>query len=358
MKTIALRTATLVAALALPLAARADHGPGTSGGGGTTQSAETLKPRHWAADLRLDFADFENVSDRNILGRAEKSGGHFDALDQSYLSSVALTYGVLENFHLGLSIGYYHADGAREGGGHHDEAEAGHAHAEPAHAEHGGEAHEHAEAEGGEHAHGAEEEEAEIERFNPDGLTDLWLTGKYRFYRGPAGQGAVFGGVKFPTGRHDVRTNTGDPVEPSATAGSGSWDGMLGLAYSTFLTRRFTFDVSAQYTLRTEHDDFKIGDRFDAGMAVAYRFSDDLERFPQFSVFAETNVRHLQKSEESGERDPNTGGTALFIGGGLRARFSPHAALTISPSFPVLQDLNGEQLETTFRLVTALSFSF
>jgi hypothetical protein len=84
-----------------------------------------------------------------------------------------------------------------------------------------------------------------------------------RFYRGPIGSFAVFGGVKFPTGRFDVENSEGERVEPSATAGSGSYDGMLGLAYSRFLTSRLTLDASAQYTLRTEAE--LAGDRIDVG---------------------------------------------------------------------------------------------
>src|SRR5258708_29491856 len=97
---------------------------------------------------------------------------------------------------------------------------------------------------------------------------------------------------------------------------------MLGLACSRFLTSRFTFDASAQYTLRSEANDFKLGDRIDAGTAFAYRFTGDIQKFPQWSAFAEANVRHLFKSEDNGVRDPNTGGTALFLTPGVRVGFT------------------------------------
>src|SRR5262249_49634502 len=140
--------------------------------------------------------------------------------------------------------------------------------------------------------------DTEIATFDPDGLTDLWLTGKYRFYRGPLGSVAVFGGAKFPTGHDDVKNSAGERVETSSTARSGSYDGMLGLAYSRFLTARVTFDTSFQYTFRTEANGFRLGARIDGGMAVAYRFTEDIKRYPQVSAFAEANVRFLYKSEE------------------------------------------------------------
>jgi hypothetical protein len=117
-------------------------------------------------------------------------------------------------------------------------------------------------------------------------------------------------------------------------------------------------DVAAQYTIRGEHDDFRLGDRIDAGIAVAYRIIEDIEAKFQPSAFVELNFRHLFKSEEEGEDDPNTGGSALFITPGVRARFGPYAGLTIAAPIPVMQDLNGEQLETDFKLLAELNFEF
>ena len=119
-----------------------------------------------------------------------------------------------------------------------------------------------------------------------------------------------------------------------------------------------TFDVSGQYTLRTERDRFKLGDRIDAGVAFAYRFTEDIQKFPQVSAFAEANVRHLFKSEEDGHRAPNTGGTALFLTPGLRASFTPNLSFTVSSPLPVVQDLNGTQLKTEYKINGALTFSF
>lgn len=299
----------------------ADHGPGTSGGGAFTQSAETLKPGKFSIDLRLDYTEFQNLSQQEIQDRAAKAGS-IDLLDRSFLETVSVSYGVVENFQVGLSIGYYHAIHAREA--QFDEGSG----------------------------------ETEIATFDPDGVTDLWLTGRYRFYRGPVGQFAVFGGVKFPTGRHHAFNSNRERVEPSATAGSGSFDGALGLAFSRYLTSRLTVDVSSQYTLRSEHDNFRLGDRIDAGVAFAYRFTEDIQKFPQFSVFAETNFRYLFKSEDAGERDPNTGGSTLFLSPGFRVGFCPNASFTVGPQFPVLQKLNGEQLKTDYKINGALTLSF
>jgi hypothetical protein len=309
----------MAAVVNAPVGLLADHGPGTSGGGASTQSGETLKPGKFSIDLRTDYTEFEDLSPAQIEAKAARAGG-FDLLDRSFLSTVSLSYGIIENLQVGLTLGYYLAVNARE-----------------------------AEFDG---------VDTEILTFDPDGLTDLWLTGKYRFYRGPAGSLAAIGGVKFPTGKFDVKNSEGERVEPSATAGSGSYDGMAGAAYSRFLTPRFTVDASSQYTVRTEADDFRLGDRIDAGVALAYRLTQDIQKFPQFGVFGEANYRYLFKSEEDGEKDPNTGGSALFLTPGIRAGFTRNISFTVSAPLPVWQDLNGTQLKTSYKINGALTFTF
>lgn len=314
-------TVALGAALATVNTAHADHGPGTSGGGASTQSGETLKPGKFSVELRTDYTEFEDLSATQIAAKAAKAGS-FDLLDRSFLSTISVGYGVAENFQVGLAIGYYNAVSAREA-----EFDSGTG-------------------------------ESEIATFDPDGLTDMWLTGKYRFYRGPLGSIAALGGVKFPTGKFDVKNSAGERVEPSATAGSGSYDGMLGLAYSRFLTSQLTFDTSAQYTFRTEADDFKLGDRIDAGVAFAYRFTKDIEKFPQVSAFAEANVRYLFKSDDDGASDSNTGGTVLFLTPGVRVAFTKSLSFTVSAPLPVVQELNGTQLKTSYKVNGGLTLSF
>jgi hypothetical protein len=298
---------SLVISLVAIHTASADHGPGTSGSGFITFSAETLKPGQFSSSFQLDWTEFDSPG-----GKPEE----VDLLDRSFLSTFNVSYGIMENFQLGLTYGYFASEGNREF------------------------------------------ENGDEVTFDPDGFTDLWLTGKYRFYQGPAGQFALLGGIKAPTGDSSITNSEGEPVEPSATAGTGAWDGLAGFAYTVPLTAAVTLDASAIYTFRGEAHDYRLGDRLDLGSSLAWRVCGDAATYPQVSLVAEATLRHVQMSEEDGADDEATGGTVLFISPGVKVSFSERLAASVGVQFPVVQNLNGDQLETDFRLITGISYTF
>jgi hypothetical protein len=304
---------------AITSAARANHGPGTSGGGSATVSGETLPQGRFDLSLREDYTNFQNISVSGAQRRAARSGG-FDALQESYLTSFNIAYGITDDFQLGATIGYYKGNSFID----------------------------------------AEVEDGEIESSSadPTGLTDLTLSIKYRVLQGKPGNLSVIAGIIIPTGRDDVVLGNGESLEPSSQPGTGAWGYQLGVAYSRYLTPKITLDASAVYTLRTEHDDFEVGDRLDLGVAVAYRLTDSIRQFPNVSVFGEVNGVWLGKDEGGGETNDNSGGWTVYLTPGARVRFSETVAFTIAPSFPILQEQNGDQIETQFKLAATLSFSF
>jgi hypothetical protein len=315
---------TIVILSLLPPRLSADHGPGTSGGGVSTQSGETLKPGKVSLDLRWDYTQFESLSRAEIENHAFDVGGdeaHFDAQRWSSLVTLSLAYGVVDGFQIGISTGWYRADDFQQA-----------------------------------HLH----EDGELETIGPldvNGATDLWINGKYRFLKGPYGSLAAFGGIKLPTGRDDVSAED-ERLEPTAQPGSGAFDFALGTAYSVFLTERIALDASAQYIFRTENDGFRIGDRFEAGVAAAYRLREDVQTYPQVNLFAEATVRHLQRNEEDGEEERNSGGTVLFLSPGIRVGFTEHLSLSVAPRFPAVQALNNPQQDTLFQVGVDLTLVF
>jgi hypothetical protein len=301
----------------------ANHGPGTSGGGSSTISGETLKQGQFTLDVRFDYTEFEHVSRAEAERRAMESGG-FDALRRAFVYTGTLSYGVLDDLQVSATLGYYHGEGFIG--------------AEP-----------------------SEDEPGEIESgiADPEGLTDLFLNAKYRLLKGRPGNLSIVGGVKLPVGRDDVKLNNAESLEASSQPGTGAYDFQFGLGYSRFLTSHVTVDASALYTLRTRHDGFKVGDRFDAGVAVAYRLTESIRSFPQWAIFGEATYVWLGKDhgEESGLNN-NSGGNTLYLTPGVRLRFNEAASLTVAPSFPVWQDLEGDQIESQFKLAVTFTYAF
>ena len=133
---------------------------------------------------------------------------------------------------------------------------------------------------------------------------------------------------------------------------------MLDTEHKIHLEVFLTVDASAMYTYRFQRDDFKVGDRLDLDLAFAYRLTDSIKTFPQYSVFTELNDVYLFNDRVRGENDPNTGSNTLYITPGVRVRFSPSMSLTVAPSFPVIQDLNGDQGKVDYKLAITFSLSF
>lgn len=313
---VAAALAAVLLALAVANEAAANHGPGASGGGSATISGETLKPGAFELSLREDFTQFQHFSEADALQRAQQ-GGDFDALHRSWLTTLGLEAGLFEDFEVGASIGWFE----------------------------------------GQDFVGADDQ-GNVGTVDPHGLTDLVVTAKYRVLSGQPGNLALLAGVKIPVGKDDVRLDNGELLSPTDQPSSGAFDYPMGIGWSRFLTERITVDASAMYTLRTQHDGFKSGDRFDAGVALAYRLTDSIQDFPQLSLFAETNLVALAKDEEHGVADENSGSQTLYFTPGIRCRFSRGAALTLAPSLPVLQHLNGNQGRVEFKVAATLSFGF
>jgi len=299
--------------------ALANHGPGTSGGGSSTASGETLRAGGFELSLRTDATWFESVSRSEAEARAVQSG-EFDGLRSSLLETLSLAYGVTDDLQINVQTGYYQGSDFID-----------------------------AEADG---MGGAESAVAD-----PNGMTDLWITGKLRVMRGERGHLALIGGVKLPTGEDDELLSNGEPLEPSSQPGTGSVDYLGGIAYSRYLTGRLTLDASGIYTLRTEHDDFQVGDRFDLGLALAWRLTESIQSFPNASVSAEVLGTWIGKDDDDGDTNENSGGTVVYFAPGFRERFSPALSLAVAPAFPIAQDPNGDQVDTDAKLAVSLDWS-
>lgn len=146
------------------------------------------------------------------------------------------------------------------------------------------------------------------------GLSDIVTFARYTVYAVDAADStfriAPFGGVKLPTGDSDRSDALGllpRPLQP----GSGSWDGLGGLAV-TYQTKQWELDADVGFKKNTEADEFRVGDEFFSDASFQYRvWPRQLGAGVPDYLFAviETNLVSQGRHEIAGTRDANSGGT-------------------------------------------------
>ncbi len=202
-------------------------------------------------------------------------------------------------------------------------------------------------------------------RLNSDGLGDLSVVGKWRFFKlpelGGTTEAAAFLGLELPTGKDDARDGgmrLPQPLQP----GSGSVDGILGAAFTRLWDGgRWLVNADAFYKANSEANDYQFVNvlRFDVvGQFRAYPWRD--ERFDQFTLNAilELNGAYAEKDTLDGNRIGTTGGLKLFVSPGIQAIVTDSLLLETGVQIPVYRDLNGPQLAEDFRVTAGLRWRF
>lgn len=323
-------------------------GIGNAQGAGpiNTISASTLEQGHGVAGITVDYSKFGGLSDENLLTAGE--GVHDLRTIQSY--ALGFAYGLTDDLMLSVRLPYVRRTGIRE----------------------------------------AEGTPPDVEAFGAaDGLGDLSVLGQYRFLRQGALEAAALIGVKAPTGSTDERTLAGEIFDAEFQPGSGSWDGIFGLA----VTRRlhaWSLDGNVLYTLATRGaQDTDLGDRLQVNAAVSYRLvgmahgevpmfhgavshdeDDDGHHLsdghrhapaganaPAVDLVLELNGEWHAKEEMQGAADQNSGGTTLHLSPGLRVALEDWSSF-VSVGIPVANDLNGVQSAPGWRLSSGMFVSF
>jgi hypothetical protein len=187
----------------------------------------------------------------------------------------------------------------------------------------------------------------------------------------------------------DRINDEGERFDAEFQPGSGSWDGLFGLA----VTQGFgpwSFDSNVLYMLVNKGVlDTDLGDRFLFNAALSYRLMggdagaappmrlgalpdpmwhggpgahahahhEEAPARPALDLVLELNGEWHAKEVEAGVKDPNSGGTTLYLSPGLRFTMGKTSSF-VSVGIPVLNDLNGIQSEPDIRVVAGMSLTF
>ena len=190
--------------------------------------------------------------------------------------------------------------------------------------------------------------DGESEEVSTTGLSDPEFYGLVRLWSSRFGEGlgkrstvsAIFG-VKTPWGQNDVERD-GERVDEHAQPGTGSTDLFGGLSGYYLLDERSTIFGSVQYRGTGRNDfGYKYGDITMATLAYERKLTEPLDAVLEF------DFRHAKRDQVdfSGEVDPNTGGTILYITPRLLFAIGPHVALRAAVQIPIVENLYGVQDE-------------
>ena len=212
-----------------------------------------------------------------------------------------------------------------------------------------------------------------LERSNPssgmretlrsDGLGDVPVMGKYRFFQksgaGETTEAAVIFGLELPSGRTNVEdggSRLSQPLQP----GSGSLDAILGVAF-TRVDGRWLLNADLIGKFNTEADDYRFGNTYRFDVGAQYRvYPGRYESFDQTTVnlVAELNSSYAEQSTFQGATLPDTGGLKVFATPGIQVIVSENMLFEGAIQIPVIRSLRGSQLEEKFRIIFGLRARF
>jgi len=182
---------------------------------------------------------------------------------------------------------------------------------------------------------------------NDSGIGDLTLLARYTVYARdyPSGTArfAPLAGIKLPTGNDELEPITTDSVDFQ----------LGGVSTVTWDFGRHEIDADVIYRIKTEAENFEKGD--DLVYDLAYEFRVYPWTLPEVGVpnfiylVAEANGVFSRKGKLNGITIDDSGGNIIFFSPGIQFATKRYI-LEASIQLPVIQDLNGNQVETDFVL--------
>ncbi|MGH7556721.1 MAG: transporter [Gemmatimonadota bacterium] len=201
--------------------------------------------------------------------------------------------------------------------------------------------------------------------FDTGGLGDVLVDTKWIFYSDNRPQAStrlgLQAGIKIPTGETDERLPGSEVAPRPLQVGTGAWDVPVELVL-TDTEGRWGFHGNVGWRFNFEDDGFEAGDVFKYDAALGLRFLPWVYkslRDQTLVAYLELNGEVAREDEIVGEENADSGGHLLFVSPDLQWIPTPWLLFEASVQIPVVQDLNGAQLEheTRFQLGGRFRFS-
>jgi len=154
------------------------------------------------------------------------------------------------------------------------------------------------------------------------GLGDAMLLLKYRFYRRDSARGttqmSLTGGAKIPTGRTDLRGDSGTLLPASLQPGSGSTDLFVAANWTytgLFNIRRLVADEDFHSLIRSEGTQAtRLGDDIESRFWLSYRPYESKNVAREWFIGAAMTWLHSQDDRIAGITQGGSGGDVLLLG--------------------------------------------
>lgn len=165
---------------------------------------------------------------------------------------------------------------------------------------------------------------------------------------------ALHGGVKLPTGAHDVRNASGEPAERSLQPGTGTTDVLLGLSFrQALLSHGAAWFAQALYERPLgERAGYRPGPRLGVDLGVRYEATDRL------AVMLQLNAVFRGRDRGAEAEPADTGAYALFLSPGISHALSDTVQAYAFYQHPLYQHVRGVQLTTSRALVVGIGMRF
>ncbi|MDZ4151003.1 hypothetical protein [Methylicorpusculum sp.] len=342
----------LLALFSISTKVAADHLSGgiglpTSAAPFWTATAQTMPAGQMSFGLSVEYQKLRPFSDQKLqalrqadalanpqLYQEEHNDEHAHAdprqadlhsVDYLLGGNFRFAYGVTDDLSVGLNLPFVHRNNVRE-------------------------------AEGGVFDHGEFDSEGVADHGNSEGIGDMSFWGQYRFYDDSISNASLILGFKAPTGE---TTNTGyedERLETHLQPGSGSWDGMFGLAYGYDLGT-VMLNTSVLYTLATEGSQATtLGDGFNYNFAVSMPVHAIKPCSACYwNLVMELNGDWRDSEERRGITIGNSGGHTVYLSPGIRFIGGENWNIGVAGGYAVIHDLNGDQSEPDYRFMGTMN---
>ncbi len=186
-------------------------------------------------------------------------------------------------------------------------------------------------------------------------FTDAPIRPEHRF--------SVGGGLKFPTGKNDVKTASGSYVHAMMQPGSGSWDPILALNY---LRAWYPLILQANllYHWTTVGDEgYRFGSQFTYEVASRYQVHDyvnlGLDLTGIIAGADEDREGKYTRLTSMVDNPGNTGLHSIFLSPVLQGKIPGTAgSLELKFQLPIYQRMNGVQQVLDSRWLASLTWGF